>query len=80
MVQISLLIKHMQYRSIKQLFIGAIAGCISGIIWWFISKTDSSIILALVIGFASGALYPWIESKKKPYNHSLKQTGNNLGI
>lgn len=73
MVIITFFIEHLQFRSSKQLFIGASAGCISGMIWWLIAKPDSSLILAIFIGIVFGALFPWVESKKKPYNNSLKR-------
>ncbi len=39
----------------------ALFGAIAGAVWWFVAQPPTSLLLAVVTGFAIGGLYAWIE-------------------
>jgi hypothetical protein len=39
----------------------ALFGSAAGAVWWFVAQPPSNPLLALVIGFGVGGLFPWLE-------------------
>jgi hypothetical protein len=52
---------YLAHRSFKTVLLGAVAGCVAGIVWWAVAAHGTSIFLAAGTGTIGGVIIIWLE-------------------